>query len=413
MNSIIKFIEKNFFGLYGLHLSEYKKHKGAVILEKKDNEILVSFNPVEKLTFGKEFITTKIKEYELSPTSSIQVKNKIIYTMPGIDNNALTQKAEVIFFIIIDGNNKDIISGYPQLVTIKSKQYTQYQLIPEFEKPKINKDIKYGWLVGATQNGNDYVNYCGSNFDIDSFRSNFNFNTMFNLGEESFINKYFKRMLTFPKISEFAKNTAYRYNIGNPKLYNGYALDTLRYMNMLIEIEDNFNPLQTFFNFNIIEIGGGYGGLASIVSDYYKCKYTIIEIPELIPVIKSYLNKLDTLEQNNNNDNYKKNYFSSNINAINYENMTQCNNEQIYDLVISEFCLSELDDTCIKNYFDNTIIKSRNALIVCNIWERDKKKKFKKRFEEMFDIVEEQDVYPVSKWPNYLLICHQNKNIKV
>jgi hypothetical protein len=143
-------------------------------------------------------------------------------------------------------------------------------------------------------------------------------------------------------LNDFKKND----NVGNPILYNYERFGlinptTLRYIYFGLDIYNNFGDLD---NINLIEIGGGYGGLVRILSIIYDFKnIKLFDLDEPLLLQKKYL----------------KNY---NINVETYS---------LYDkfdvdnntIVISNFAWSECNDFTRKKYIEKIIKKCKYIYI--------------------------------------------------
>ena len=138
-------------------------------------------------------------------------------------------------------------------------------------------------------------------------------------------------------ISEFTFNDS----VGTPRVYNydGVIISptTLRYIKSFYYLKELFGSLN---GFKILEIGGGYGGLCSILNQAYDIEnYTIADLPQVCNLQKKYI---ETLWKNKE----KK------INFTTISSMSDLIDCQQYDLVISEFALSELDMDIQEKYID-------------------------------------------------------------
>jgi|19_taG_2_1085344.scaffolds.fasta_scaffold50558_2 putative sugar O-methyltransferase len=136
-----------------------------------------------------------------------------------------------------------------------------------------------------------------------------------------------------PEIFENLKKFTLNDKIGGP---NRYCFDndiiispgTLRYLRVLHDII-KLNPS------SILEIGGGYGGQALITKLFKKnISYSIIDVPEVLMLQKSYL---DTILPNHN------------IDLISTEDIDLKDN---YDLILSDYCISEFDSDGVDFYID-------------------------------------------------------------
>jgi putative sugar O-methyltransferase len=93
-------------------------------------------------------------------------------------------------------------------------------------------------------------------------------------------------------IEKFSKNDLY----GSPKTFDFspwgiWSPTTLRYIKQIFEIHNIFGDLN---GKDIVEIGGGYGGLCKIMFDVFPQikSYTIVDLDPVIQLAKKYLEKL-------------------------------------------------------------------------------------------------------------------------
>jgi putative sugar O-methyltransferase len=144
--------------------------------------------------------------------------------------------------------------------------------------------------------------------------------------------------------------------IGSPMLYEYDRLGsispgTLYFANVLADIRRQFGNLR---NIDVIEIGSGYGGQAKIIldSDMNVQNYSVIDIPSTLGVCKKYLSH------------------------FNHTNVSYITTSQIgtiaADLVISNWCLSELDEQGIQFYIDFVIKYCQQGYFLMNTWDARK-----------------------------------------
>lgn len=106
-------------------------------------------------------------------------------------------------------------------------------------------------------------------------------------------------------------------------------------------------------DFDIVEIGSGYGGQAEIILEYGCKSYTCIDVPETLNLCGRYLTTLGH-------------------NAVNFYTPGQIQDKK-YDLVISNWCLSEMNLDGIIWYIEKVISKCKNGYFLMNIWDEDTK----------------------------------------
>jgi len=160
-----------------------------------------------------------------------------------------------------------------------------------------------------------------------------------------YIKKHYPDLLLPHLLAYFQQND----KIGNPIIHEivpdfNFAAGTLRYIKVLGDVLKHFK--QTDVRQKIIEIGGGYGGQALIFKHYKNYLYTIIDIPEAIVLAKAYL--------------------AANNFDVGFHDSEHIPADHKYDICISDFCLSELDEEGIDFYIDNVIKNCLFAYITTN-----------------------------------------------
>ena len=156
--------------------------------------------------------------------------------------------------------------------------------------------------------------------------------------------------INFPEFKNFLKIFKTNDEIGNPIKFNysdigDISPTTLRYIKVLSDLIRLYKSLD---NFNIIEIGVGYGGQCKIINDYFNIrKYTLVDLPEVLELSQKYLNIFNI----------------ENLDFLNFNNLP---NNKNYDLVISNYSFSELSKEMQNFYFENIINKSEHGYLTCN-----------------------------------------------
>jgi hypothetical protein len=184
------------------------------------------------------------------------------------------------------------------------------------------------------------------------------------------------------KIDRFKTNDLY----GSPKLYEYPILKTispgtLYFIYILKDIRDKFGDLS---NFNIVEIGSGYGGQAKIILDSDIKSYSMIDLEPTLNLCKYYLSLF----------NYKNVKFQTS------DNIKQAS----YDLVISNWCLSEFDETGMEFYIENVIKYCNNGYFLMNSWDH-RKQFFIDALKPYFSYIQEYPEFPKTHAnPNWLLV---------
>lgn len=183
-------------------------------------------------------------------------------------------------------------------------------------------------------------------------------------------------------LDKFKTNDIY----GSPNIYSypvvgNISPGTLYFMNILQSLKINFGDIS---NFNVIEIGSGYGGQAKIILDYGINSYSCVDVSETLSLCNKYLNLF-----NYSNIQY---YQTTNIPKINH------------DLVISNWCLSEFDIIGIDFYIQHIIKYCKYGFFLMNTWD-DRKDYIVSELSKYFSSVETLPEYPKTHQnPNWLLI---------
>jgi putative sugar O-methyltransferase len=143
----------------------------------------------------------------------------------------------------------------------------------------------------------------------------------------------------FKKNDNFGKPRTFRYeNLGK------ISPTTLRYIAVAADIQRIFGeqPLP-----KIVEVGGGYGGQASVLKklNYFE-NYYIYDLPIVQKLIQAYLSKNDV----------------SNVHFPRIEDATN----QEYDLFISNYAFSELPRQLQLIYLEKVITKSKRGYMLMN-----------------------------------------------
>ena len=142
---------------------------------------------------------------------------------------------------------------------------------------------------------------------------------------------------------------------------------------------------------DIIEIGSGYGGQCKIISDHINYNsYTLIDIKPSLNVAKIYL----------------PNFFNVDGDKLRFVDTENINLENEYDLVISDYCLSELDDEGIRFYEENVLSKCKMGYFTINHFA-DQKTLFLS-LHNCFKTIEKIKEEPAtSRHNNWIYICHK------
>lgn len=127
--------------------------------------------------------------------------------------------------------------------------------------------------------------------------------------------------------------------------FSNVSPSTLRYFKVALELKEMFGDLT---GKRIIEIGGGYGGQClTLKSIYPDLEYSIVDLPEVTALAKTYLSK-------------------NNIENVKFYSVEDIVEPLDVDLVISNYAISECTKVVQKIYIDNIIKNSKNGYITYN-----------------------------------------------
>lgn len=129
---------------------------------------------------------------------------------------------------------------------------------------------------------------------------------------------------------------------------------TLRYVRVLQQILELFDNMSSIKS--VVEIGGGYGGQCRILSAFCPIeKYTVIDLPEVLELIRKYIKQFNI----ENKD-------------INYIDGTSDFSETTYDLVISNYAFSEMEMNVQEVYLSKIICRAKTGFIIWNNLSADR-----------------------------------------
>lgn len=148
-------------------------------------------------------------------------------------------------------------------------------------------------------------------------------------------------------LSKFKEND----NYGNPDIHEFDNLGevsptTVRYIKNTFDIINRFGSNIG----NIVEIGGGYGGLCKVLSSViYFSNYLIFDLEEPNMLSKKYLSKFDDLD--------------GRVQSLTLEELGEIDG---IDLLISNYAFSEVSLDVQEEYYEKVIKKSKRIYMVFN-----------------------------------------------
>lgn len=201
------------------------------------------------------------------------------------------------------------------------------------------------------------------------------------------------KSLTKYQIEKFKENDFY----GNPYLYDyeKFSLispSTIRYIKNVLDIR---NFISDFDIKNILEIGGGYGGLCKTLSVLINYEnYLLVDISEVNQLSKKYLSKFSDIKNK----------------IIHFDyNQIKINEIENIDLLISNYAFSECSREIQTIYYENLIKNSKTFYITYNNFIKDNMSsdEFIEIASKNFEIQIESEV---RKYHTNLILYGVNKN---
>ena len=239
--------------------------------------------------------------------------------------------------------------------------------------------------------------------DFLGFKSNPNYNSIVGMAADWQAEVWYNNIKdNFPSIFNRMDEFIVNDTVGKPALWESetgpISPSTLRYLHTLCDVKTHFGSLN---NKSVVEIGVGYGGLCYMLHTYYDLfDYHLVDLDNVVLLTRKYLNRIGM---------HKSISYASgmqNMHTRSFGSEEEVNMQPhgfTYDLAISEFCLSEMDDAGIDDYYDEYILTSNSIYLLMNMHDELRKANFIKKVEKDFDI-EVLEEFPVSDWPNYVII---------
>lgn len=184
---------------------------------------------------------------------------------------------------------------------------------------------------------------------FNTFKSNNDYNEILEHVNQPQGQEYLN-LITNPSILENIEKFKVNDLLGTPKKYTYdnvgiFSPTTLRYIKTLDDLIKNYN----LENSNIIEIGCGYGGQYVVMKQLFNPKkYSFVDLPNVVPLIKTYLTKLNLL---------------NNTEFIDLENPEF---DEQYDLIISNYAISECNSEVQKFYLERILKNSTHGYMIHN-----------------------------------------------
>jgi len=186
-------------------------------------------------------------------------------------------------------------------------------------------------------------------------------------------------LITEDILESFKENDLY----GTPEIlsydfFGDISPSTIRYIKNTLDIVDAFGKDIK----NIVEIGGGYGGLCKTISCMVDFdNYVIIDLPEAAALAQKYTSKFDSL--------------SGRVQALPFPQLDVIEG---IDLVISNYAFSECSRSIQMKYYNDVILNSDNFYMIYNniTPENINSTEYLSLASESFDVTRESETRPTN-----------------
>jgi hypothetical protein len=197
---------------------------------------------------------------------------------------------------------------------------------------------------------------------FDRFKHDPRYNSVVGMGCEWQREKFLELVENFDEFQEMDSLCF------SPTLKDGVSVTTLRYVATAQDIVRNFDYTSA------LELGVGFGGLCHALHLIKDTPYTFVDLPDVVELAKTYLAAFHIYPE-----------------------------QKKHDLFISEFCLSELDDTEINAVYETYMVDSKYLYLVMNIFDRSRKNRVIDMIKADFHVEIKPELVK-SEWENWVLL---------
>ena len=256
----------------------------------------------------------------------------------------------------------------------------------------LRQHMKTKWLIGDNSE-NMYLNLLNKFLKDEAAFNHFRQNLLYKsiIGEPQII-QAIKFHDDFMKDDDF-KHHMFKSldSVGSPTIISktGYSTNTLRYINSLQILKNNFVSID---DCTILEYGAGYGGLLNAMRLYYGngFKYYMKDVCNInVEFVRKYSNAIGGMSNHIIND------------EIDYHF-----NEPKINLFIAEYSLTELNEDGLMEDTKKYLMPSEHIFIRCNILNEALKAKWIALLEEKFVLTRLNEPLNLVK-ANEVIIGHQ------
>lgn len=274
----------------------------------------------------------------------------------------------------------------------------------------INKKKNFhGWIAAEDDVLSQYISACSEASKDDdqfsNFRKNEGYRTILEGAPKLFsdyyvqkIDQHLRKDLFYNNLDKFKQNDL----IGNPDVYEeenigSISPSTLKFSFNAIDIISFIEQQGDLSNIkNIVEIGGGYGGLCLLLSNFIEFEsYTLVDLPEACKLAEKYLSNFESLK--------------GRVNFIPCNKLDTVT-EESFDLTIAINSLSECNIETQLEYFDKFVSKSNFAYVVRNPDTQERYDHHVTTIESLTDNFLVDDTNRVEEWYSNNIIVYIKKD---
>ena len=263
----------------------------------------------------------------------------------------------------------------------------------------------HGWIAASDDVLGSYAQSCfdcaGDEEKFKNFKKDNGYRTILEGAPKLFFDYYIESIKSHENSKTFFDNLEkFRVNdtIGNPDTYvdpeaGEFSPSTLKFAFNAIDILEfiKSHGKETDVK-NIVEIGGGYGGLCLVLSGFIEWdQYTLVDLPETCLLVDKYMSYFPEIK-----DKVK----TIPCNRINDEDLGEI------DLAIAINSLSECNLETQLNYFDKIVSKSKFSYIVRNPDTQERVEHHKKTINTLPDNFLVDDLNRVEEWYSSNIIVY-------
>ena len=387
------------------HLEWDQNGLGVLVIQRsKQNTAHIAFWPFERIR--NQYVRDAIKEMvmQLEGHAELRVKNRLIITLPAFTELPLEVTAlRALFVLLVDGESGRLFEMIPQH-TVDSAGDIQYHYqmiawpLPGEEATDGAAGGASCWTIQNTEAGRGF-NHVAQIAAADvaaadgtpgrlfsTFRCSKEFREIIGYETEFQGNRWISRLEDVQWVVDALPTIRALDAIGGPVYYTyaepfGDISGTmLRYLNTTYEILRDYPALKETAGLRVLEIGGGYGGLAAVFTKFARCAYTLIEVEPVKSLATKYLDAALGAEER------------ARCTVLSPQEALAGGLEDI-DMIISEYSLSELTMEGIEAYMP-LFRRTKHIYLAMNIWDETKKEAVKGMLETALG-------RPVSVRPSY------------